>query len=57
MQLDGQLRHLLDVVEAGGAPVTSGARDRLGDTERQYVRLRQALSLPYVDLPLRRAMK
>ncbi|WOJ96336.1 hypothetical protein R0137_13915 [Congregibacter brevis] len=31
MKIDGQLRHLLGVVERGGAPVTSGARERFDD--------------------------
>lgn len=43
MQLDGQLRHLLDVVKEGGAPVTGGARERLEDLERLWARLRQEL--------------
>jgi len=44
MKLDGQLRHLLDVVEDGGAPVTDGARERLGDLEAQWAALRAELA-------------
>ena len=33
MKLDGQLRHLLDVVGSGGAPVTGGARERFADLQ------------------------
>lgn len=44
MKLDGQLRHLLDVVEDGGAPVTGGARERLADLETQWNALRAELA-------------
>ncbi|MHA7816958.1 MAG: VPS10 domain-containing protein [Pseudohaliea sp.] len=44
MQLDGQLRHLLDVVEDGGAPVTDGARERLADLEARWNALRAELA-------------
>ena len=44
MKLDGQLRHLLDVVEDGGAPVTDGARERLADLEAQWSALRAELA-------------
>jgi len=44
MKFDGQLRHLLDVVEAGGAPVTEGARERLSDLEAQWTALRAELA-------------
>jgi len=44
MKLDGQLRHLLDVVENGGAPVTAGAHERLDDLEQAWSVQREALS-------------
>ena len=43
MKLDGQMRHLLDVVAQGGAPVTGGARDRYADLEAAWVQSRAAL--------------
>ncbi len=43
MKLDGQLRHLLDVVEMGGAPVTGGARERYQDLEAAWAQSRSAL--------------
>lgn len=36
MKLDGQLRHLLDIVGGGGAPVTGGARERHADLNAQW---------------------
>ena len=44
MKLDGQLRHLLDVVEDGGAPVTQGALERLSDLEAEWGQRREALA-------------
>ncbi|MEM9314254.1 MAG: glycosyl hydrolase [Pseudomonadota bacterium] len=44
MKLDGQLRHLLDVVEDGGAPVTGGARERFDDLAEQWARERARLA-------------
>jgi len=44
MKLDGQLRHLLDVVSSGGAPVTGGARERYADLEQEWARLRTQLA-------------
>jgi photosystem II stability/assembly factor-like uncharacterized protein len=43
MKLDGQLRHLLDVVSNGGAPVTGGARERYADLEAEWAQLRAQL--------------
>jgi photosystem II stability/assembly factor-like uncharacterized protein len=43
MKLDGQLRHLLDVVEDSGAPVTAGARERYADLTALWNEKRQAL--------------
>lgn len=43
MKLDGQLQHLLAVVRSGGAPVTGGARERLGDLEAQWAELKATL--------------
>jgi len=36
MKLDGQLRHLLDIVGGGGAPVTGGAVERHADLNAQW---------------------
>lgn len=43
MKLDGQIRHLLDVVGSGGAPVTGGARERFADLKDQWAALRSRL--------------
>ena len=43
MKLDGQLRHLLDVVEGGGAPVTGGARERFADLQQEWAANRKVL--------------
>ncbi|GAB5413669.1 MAG: hypothetical protein Cons2KO_12720 [Congregibacter sp.] len=43
MKIDGQLRHLLDAVEDGGAPVTSGARERFDDLAAEWSELKAAL--------------
>ncbi|MEM8490566.1 MAG: glycosyl hydrolase [Pseudomonadota bacterium] len=43
MKIDGQLRHLLGVVERGGAPVTSGARDRYQDLAKLWALQKAAL--------------
>ncbi len=43
MKLDGQMRHLLDVVEIGGAPVTGGAKARYADLEAAWAKSRKAL--------------
>ncbi|MCB1845374.1 MAG: hypothetical protein KDI09_20570, partial [Halioglobus sp.] len=34
--LDGQLRYLMDVIDDSGAPVTDGAKTRMGDLARQW---------------------
>ena len=44
MKIDGQLRHLLGVVESGGAPVTSGARTRFEDLTAQWSSLQTQLA-------------
>ncbi|MFK7830498.1 MAG: WD40/YVTN/BNR-like repeat-containing protein [Congregibacter sp.] len=44
MKLDGQLRHLLDIVGSGGAPVTGGARERHADLNAQWAVHRATLS-------------
>lgn len=44
MKIDGQLRHLLDVVSGGGAPVTGGARQRFADLEAEWSRLEARLA-------------
>lgn len=36
VMLDGQIRHLFDVIGQSGAPVTSGAKERLGDLESMW---------------------
>lgn len=43
MKLDGQLRHLLDVVDSSGAPVTAGARQRSDDLAALWEEQRKAL--------------
>ncbi len=43
VKLDGQLRHLLNVVEDSGAPVTGGARERYQDLEAAWAQSRKAL--------------
>ncbi|MEE4278141.1 MAG: hypothetical protein V2I82_06715 [Halieaceae bacterium] len=43
MKLDGQLRHLLDVVENGGAPVTDGALERFADLREEWSQHRAAM--------------
>ena len=43
MQLDGQLRHLMDSVEDSGAPITGGARERFDDLKEQWQGLRESL--------------
>ena len=43
MKLDGQLRHLLDVVDSSGAPVTAGARERSEDLAALWEEQRKAL--------------
>ncbi|MEO0439113.1 MAG: glycosyl hydrolase, partial [Pseudomonadota bacterium] len=43
MKIDGQLRHLLGVIESGGAPVTTGAQDRYADLVAQWSQLKNQL--------------
>ena len=43
MKLDGQLRHLLDVVDDSGAPVTAGARERYDDLAALWSQYRASL--------------
>lgn len=43
MKLDGQLRHLLNVVDRSGAPLTAGARERYGDLESTWLRNKAVL--------------
>ena len=51
--LDGQLRFLMDVVDASGAPVTDGAKTRFTDLDQQW-QLRQeelrSISADYLAL-------
>ena len=44
MKLDGQLRHLLDIVGSGGAPVTGGAKERHADLNAQWSAYKAVLS-------------
>lgn len=43
MKIDGQLRHLLDVVEDGGAPVTAGAKERFVDLSELWAKQKAVL--------------
>ncbi len=49
MKLDGQLRHLLDVVQDGGAPITDGVRQRYADLEAAWAQSRSALDAISAD--------
>jgi photosystem II stability/assembly factor-like uncharacterized protein len=44
MKLDGQLRHLLDIVGSGGAPVTGGAMERHADLNSQWAQHKAVLT-------------
>ncbi|MEM1401876.1 MAG: glycosyl hydrolase [Pseudomonadota bacterium] len=43
MQIDGQLRHLLDVVNSSGAPVTAGSRERYDDLASLWAQYKNTL--------------
>jgi hypothetical protein len=47
--LAGQVRYLLDVIDATGAPVTGGQRERLADLQAEWAQRRQELQAIRTD--------